>query len=314
MKTLTLGDKIYIIEKKLGRGGFGTVYLARNAQGDYVAIKEIVMRRGIAADIINESVNLAELKHDHICNPNISCYYEHHIDVAAKRGYIIMEYVRGYELDVYLDQFTGPRKNLIALYIFYVVSRVLDYIHQKGILHLDLKPENLLVSDLGFVKIVDFGISCLIQTGCSEPNCQTTNNASPRSWQQELLSGKDELGGEENMTQPCCQQSMGTEVYVAPETWTSGINYPSTDIWLLGATMYTCLTGQYISNKEARAKWDKCQFSIPRLKSELEKLDKLINACLLPEPSERITTREIIDELRSFDFETEFRQTFPNCY
>ena len=186
----------------LGSGGFGSVYLARYKDGNVFAIKELNLEkyskilgtfniRKVLKEIGMEIDVLKRLSTYPTCHPHIVCYYD---DFKHDGNYyIVMEYIDGYTLDNILN---------IGDYLMDIVKQILEtliYIHQKGVAHSDIKPENLMLgkNDKN-VYILDFGISCL----------------------------KEE-----------CKGFYGTEKYMAPETKNYGIRTISSDIWSLGITI-----------------------------------------------------------------------------
>ena len=235
--TLLQGGK-YKIEATLGQGSFGITYLGTarfTIHGGLgamevvtkVAIKEFFMREmnvrdrdgktveGSSSSVFTnyrhrfrrEAVNLAKLDH-----PNIIRVY----DVFDENGttYYSMEYVEGLTLDAYIQQH-HPLPEADAIAILGRVCSALSFMHGQRMLHLDLKPKNIMCSTKGEVFLIDFGLSK--QFGANgEPESSTTIGA-------------------------------GTPGY-APIEQANPIKdgtFPATlDIYALGATMYKTLTGQ----------------------------------------------------------------------
>ena len=235
--TLLQGGK-YKIEATLGQGSFGITYLATAKFMNYgglgalevvtkVAIKEFFMREvnvrdndgqtveGSSSSVFTnyrhrfrrEAENLAKLDH-----PNIIRVY----DVFDENGttYYSMEYVEGITLDAYIQQH-HPLPEADAIAILGRVCSALSFMHGQRMLHLDLKPKNIMCSTKGEVFLIDFGLSK--QFGANgEPESSTTIGA-------------------------------GTPGY-APLEQANPIKdgtFPATlDIYALGATIYKTLTGQ----------------------------------------------------------------------
>ena len=157
-----IGQKLlhYEIVEKLGEGGMGVVYKARDTHLDrFVAIKvlppEKVADSGRKARFVQEAKAASALNH-----PNIVHVY----DIASDGGvdFIAMEYVAGKTLDQLI-----PRKGLrlneslkLAVQIAGAVARA----HAAGIVHRDLKPSNIMVDEHGVVKVLDFGLAKLTET------------------------------------------------------------------------------------------------------------------------------------------------------
>jgi len=150
----------YVVLGEIGRGGMGTVYLARRADDRYqkqVAIK--VIKRGMDTDAIllrfrNEQQILADLDH-----PNIVKL----LDAGTTedgRSYFIMDYVKGLSMLAYCD---ARRLSIVErLKLFRDVCSGVAYAHAHRVLHRDLKPSNILVTDAGVPKLLDFGIATVL--------------------------------------------------------------------------------------------------------------------------------------------------------
>ncbi len=150
----------YAIEREIGRGGMGTVYLAHRADDQYkklVAIK--IVRRGMDTDDIvrrfrNERQILASLEH-----PNIARLLD-----GGTTGdgvpYIVMEYVEGVAITNYCDE--HRLKTNERLQLFRTVCAAVQYAHQNLVVHRDLKPSNIFITADGTPKLLDFGIAKLL--------------------------------------------------------------------------------------------------------------------------------------------------------
>ena len=147
----------YEIVRELGRGGMGTVYLALRADDVFrkqVAIKVVRPEVG-GAEVVRrfrqEREILAALDH-----PNIARLLD---GGETEDGllYVVMEYVDGQPVVTYCDH---KRLNLIdRLHLFRWLFAAVQYLHQHGVVHRDLKPGNILVTTEGTVKVLDFGIA-----------------------------------------------------------------------------------------------------------------------------------------------------------
>ena len=157
----------YIIVSKIGDGGMGTVYLAEHKfiQQQKVAIK--VIRK----DMVNESSrrrlqeeaeHLAGLNH-----PNIVKFLNYHIDNEGN-VYLIMEYAEGDTLAQYIRTKTGLIVESRILPIFEPILDAFDYAHKKKVIHRDIKPSNIIVTPDGTPKILDFGISTILDENVDE--------------------------------------------------------------------------------------------------------------------------------------------------
>ncbi len=153
---------LYKIDREIGRGGMGTVYLATRDDDQFeqqVAIK--VVRRGMDTDLVlarfrNERQILAGFDH-----PNIARLFD---GGSTETGlpYFIMEYVEGQAIDEYCD---SQRLSTAArLELFRTVCSAVQYAHQNLVIHRDIKPSNILVTAEGVPKLLDFGIAKLLHS------------------------------------------------------------------------------------------------------------------------------------------------------
>lgn len=241
--------------KKLGEGGFGTTYKAINKQTDeIVAIKVIKIRNYQYFKDAEKEIKYLRILD---CHPHVSCYYDS--SYYDNNIIIEMQYIDGYTLDQYINFFEKPYD--LCLQIIEIINNTLIYIHSKDILHLDLKPNNILVDKKGILKIIDYDISCI----------------------KKLYDSCDE---------PCCVRNpAGTEFFMAPETYYDDVNFKSTDIWLMGATIYYLVTKKYIRTQKQIDNniYDK----VFKLNTQNELLDLIVNSCLQINHLHRITSKEI---------------------
>jgi len=196
----------YKILKKIGAGGMAKVYLAvhKDVPNLRVVLK-ILSDSRLVERFKQEADKLALLDgHPNICQ--IKHFFNHGDDFV-----IAMEYIEG----TTLEDFLKSRKRLAvgeASRIIGDVLDILDFAHQKGIFHRDIKPGNIMIDRKGQVKIIDFGIA----KAENDPNL--------------TLAGT----------------SCGTPAYMAPEqfTPTDKVNYTLVDIYAVGVTLYYTLTGE----------------------------------------------------------------------
>lgn len=159
----------YQIKARIGKGGMGTVYRALDpVLGRIVAVKAVFM--DVNGDVSgNEQISrcLQEARlSSRLIHPNIVITY----DAGFEKNlfYMALEFIEGKGL----DQPPGkkePMDPLKAAEIAFNVSHALDYIHNKGLVHLDIKPANIMVTRLGEVKLMDFGIARLMKDSGQTP-------------------------------------------------------------------------------------------------------------------------------------------------
>ena len=207
----------YDVVSRLGSGGMGVVYLARDTRLDRrVAIK--VLPDGRVADerartrFRREAQALSRLNH-----PNIATIYD--FDQYDGRDFLVMEYIEGQSLrDVGLDPL--PRAEVVRLGT--QLAEALAAAHSAGVVHLDLKPGNLMRTSDGRLKVLDFGIARLHAIDSADGTTHT-------------LSVGD-TGTAAN--------GAGSPPYMAPEQVAAGPVDARTDIYAAGATLYELATGR----------------------------------------------------------------------
>jgi serine/threonine protein kinase len=217
----------YELERELGRGGMGAVYLAKQLSLDRrVALK--VMSKKWASDPVfvarftREAYAAAQLSH-----PNI--VQIHDIGEAEGTRFFSMEYVRGRSLaDVVRAQ--GKLDPEIAVGYVLQAARGLKHAHDRGMIHRDVKPDNLLLGEQGLVKVADLG---LVKTPSTDPE-DDLPAAGPRSGLHAMPA---------NMTG--ARIALGTPAYMSPEQCRDAATVDHrADIYSLGCTLYVLVTGR----------------------------------------------------------------------
>lgn len=234
MNTL-IGKKLlnYRIEKLLGQGGMGEVYLGVHTEiGRKVAIK--VISPHLARDpkiqerFKREALILAKLNH-----PNIVQLYDYW--ARPEEGlFLIMEYVEGISLDRYIHRVVrGPLPPRQALHIFFQVLDAFQYAHDNGVIHRDIKPSNILIRNDNVVKVLDFGIARIVTP--------------------------DPTSGGEELVLTRTGTTLGTVSYMSPEQLRakspSDIDHRS-DIYSLGIVLFEMLTGREMYDRSQLSEFD----------------------------------------------------------
>lgn len=257
----------FTIEKQIGEGGFGIVYVAEQCQPLKRKVALKILKPGMdSQEVISrfEAERQALALMDH---PNISKV----LDAGRTESghpYFVMEWVQGVRITQYCD-----RKKLTTqqrLNLFIDVCRGVQHAHQKGIIHRDIKPTNVLVSlhdDVPVPKVIDFGVAKALRGKLTDQTIDTT------------------MG-----------QMLGTPMYMSPEqAELSGLDVDTrSDVYSLGVLLYELLTGTPPFEKE--------QFR----KASLDEVRRIIRDEEPLKPSDRISTlrnnlSNTITEQRSVD-------------
>ena len=205
----------YKIEKLLGAGGMGQVYLAIDRMGRQVALKLLARQYGQdkphLARFSQEAQTVLTMNH-----PNIVTIY----DIGEIEGtpYIASELIEGETLR---DRLTGEINQTDILEIAIQIANALVAAHEKGIIHRDIKPENVMIRADGYVKVLDFGIAKLTQDFAGP----VSEDAPTRL---KVETGEGVI--------------IGTAFYMSPEQAKGVAVDARTDLWSLGAVLYEMIT------------------------------------------------------------------------
>ena len=193
----------YVIKEIIGQGGWSIVYKGVHARLNFpVAIKMLKHTMAMDDDFLNkfqnEATTIARLNH-----PNIVKVYD--IEEIYRTVFIMMEYLEGFSLDYHLEHM--PKLSLPEILdIILQVCKGLEYAHKQGIIHQDIKPDNIFIQTDGVPRIVDFGLAC--------------------------------PPGNMDFDLP------GTAFYMSPEQIRGDPVDERTDIYSLGITVYEMITGK----------------------------------------------------------------------
>ncbi len=205
----TLDIPGFRLERKLGQGGMGVVFLAKDEK----------LNRSVAIKLLNEAANVTDRMRDRfrletqtvaqLQHPHIAQLYA--ADQIDGRPYFVMEYVDGETLEQRVR--SSPQDPLAAVTMIRALAQTIEYCHQRGIIHRDLKPSNILLDASQTPKVADFGLA-------------------------------KTLHGNESATQT--GEVVGTPGYMSPEQAggvVKGLG-PECDVYGLGAILYKMLTGR----------------------------------------------------------------------
>lgn len=165
------------LESIIGNGAMGTVFLAKRNDGQFdqtVAIKilrPLILDSGMREFFQRERQILAKLNH-----PNIARLYDGGFTVS-ERPFFTMEYVSGKSLIEYIKERKIELKERLTLFL--QVCKAVQYAHQNLIVHLDLKPQNIIVNEEGQIKLLDFGVSKILEDSEENKGSFTLAYASP---------------------------------------------------------------------------------------------------------------------------------------
>jgi serine/threonine protein kinase len=268
-KETVIGD--FKVIRKLGQGGMGAVYLAHQISLDRpcalkVMAKELAKKPGFTERFIREARAMAKMQHPHV----VSCYA-----VAEDKGmhYVAMELMDGQSMQAWVDQL----KTLSvadALLITLVVADALQHAHDLSMIHRDIKPDNILVTKKGVVKVADLGLA---------------------------------KSTDEDMSMTQSGTGLGTPHYMPPEQARNAKHVDNRcDIYALGVTLYHFVTGKVpfsgdsivdlITNKE------KGTFTpAHRVNNKVpERLSLMIDKSMAKDPKARYQSmRDFIKDLES---------------
>lgn len=197
----------YKILQVIGGGGMSNVYLAH----------DIILNRDVAVKILRYDLSNEEELHRRfqrealsatsLMHPNIVSIYD--VGEDGDMHYIVMEYIKGKTLKQYIQEFS-PLSSARSVHIMKQLTSALGHAHENGIIHRDIKPQNILMDEEGNVKITDFGIA----TSLGATSYTQTNSV------------------------------IGTVHYLSPEQARGGLATMKSDIYALGIVMYELLTGE----------------------------------------------------------------------
>lgn len=270
-----------VLYAQIGRGGMGAVYRGRHCKLDLdVAIKCLypslaAENPGYVQRFEREARLAASLTHQNVVRV---------MDVQQRDNlhYLVMEYVRGETAQRRVER-KGALAEQEALRIMLGAAAGLAEAHGRGIVHRDIKPDNILISLEGRVKVADLGLA-----RATEPT-----------------DGRSLSGGSMSLI-------MGTPQYMPPEQWDSADVGPAADVWALGATFWFLLAGQHPVEdgpplQVARRVQDEDFPSLRAVRDDLQpEIYELIECCVARNPDERFRDAgDLLEQLRQLVVEDE---------
>lgn len=210
MPAIKLGEKLdgrYELLELIGEGGMANVYKAQDLLVDRLVAVKILKEECMGSEELvrrfkNESRAISVLNH-----PNIVKVYD--ISISDKMQYIVMEYIDGITLKEYIEQRGEPLTYKESIHFAAQVLQALQHAHDKGIVHRDIKPQNIMIAEDGSLKVMDFGIARLSR---SESHTAT-------------------------------DQAIGSVHYISPEQAQGDATDLRADIYSTGIMLYEMLTG-----------------------------------------------------------------------
>jgi serine/threonine-protein kinase len=261
----------YEIVKELGKGSMGVVYQAHDPQIDrMIALKVLRPDRVGSEDFVQRFLREAKAI-GRITHPNIVTVY----DVGEDQGtiYIAMEFLEGVSLNVYNREHPLDAEEIARIGI--QVADSLDYAHARGIVHRDIKPQNIMITPSGMVKITDFGIAHIEDPAAS----------------QQTQAG----------------EILGTPNYMSPEQVMGKKADGRSDLYSLGVVLYELVTGvKPFKGENLAAIFHAIISETPARPEELKEgltseFSQIILKCLHKAPEQRyLSGRELADALKTF--------------
>lgn len=272
----------YEILRKLGAGGSGVVYLANDTLLQRPVVLK-VLRTGMLSAAQMRSTMLREARlASAIEHPNVCAIYE--VGESGDEGYIVMQYVPGQSLDRLIER--GPANPQLVLSVGIQIADGLQAAHALGIFHRDLKPQNVMLTEGGLVKILDFGLARRLR-----PEEAAFDPSKPSLAKDASLAATYTARG-------------GTVRYMAPEQFVTGHSSVQSDVWALGVILYELSSGRHPFARPDAEDFQvirSIQFSEPVdltqiVPNILPELKSVIAACLEKNPASRYNSAAEVRE------------------
>jgi serine/threonine-protein kinase len=280
MKRKTIEN--YEIVRRLGAGGSGVVYLADDTLLQRPVVLKILRSGPMSPQQMRTSMLREARLASAIEHPNVCAIYE--VGESGDEGFIVMQYVPGQSLDRLIAQ--GPARLQLVLSVGIQIADGLQAAHALGIFHRDLKPQNVMLTDGGLVKILDFGLARRLQP--EEASFDPAKQGLPKD--ASVAATYTARGG--------------TIRYMAPEQFVTGHSSAQSDIWALGVILYELASGRHPFARPDSEDFQAIraiQYSDPQDLSEIvpeipAELKSVIATCLEKNPATRYTTAAEVRE------------------
>ena len=272
----------YEIVRRLGAGGSGVVYLANDTLLQRPVVLKILRAGLLSAQQMRSTVLREARMASAIEHPNVCAIYE--VGEAGDEGYIAMQFVPGQSLDQLIA--AGPARPQLVLSVGIQIADGLQAAHALGIFHRDLKPQNVMLTDGGLVKILDFGLARRLR-----PEDSAFDPSKPALAKDASLAATYTARG-------------GTIRYMAPEQFVTGHSSVQSDVWALGVILYELTSGRHPFARPDAEDFQAIraiQFSDPPDLSEIvpevpAELKSMIATCLQKNPALRYTAAAEVRE------------------
>ena len=316
-----IDDSAYAIGEEIARGGMGRILFARDRKLRRDVVIKVMRRESARIDprFERETFITARLQH-----PSIVRVYDAGV-LGDGRAFYAMERVRGRSLEVVLGEAKTMRERLALLPHAIAVADAIAYAHSEGVLHRDLKPSNVLIGPFGETVVIDWGLAKNVNDEDIERRDETPGDSGTalthetpgessgaRVPQGAVMKSGDALtkqGAAMGSGDALTQQGavIGTPLYMAPEQARGEPADERTDVYALGALLYTVLTGsppprgatteEVIADVAAGER-----VAILEREPELPpELAAIVEHAMAHAPAERFASaKELADELRSF--------------
>jgi eukaryotic-like serine/threonine-protein kinase len=281
----------YSMIEPLGSGGMGEVWLARDDDLERPVAIKFPLERALGPSlrrVRREARAAAVLEHPAVCRV-------HELGEAAGRPFIVMEYLQGETLAERLGRGRVPVDRALAWGA--AIAGALEEAHEKGLLHLDLKPANVMVTRSGEVKVMDFGLARVAHSAAepahlsgSDPGPVPAPGSDPGPI---LAPDPGPVAAPGSPTDSDAPAMAGTPPYMAPELLRGRPPDARSDIWSFGCVLYEMLAGRRAFEGDTPAEavarvlerdpgWEALPAEVP------PEVRRLLGRCLRKDPAQRL--------------------------